>query len=222
MRSITERARALEGEGVFLGGPVRFFGTAGRKTLDALRAEGLTPSSKVLDVGCGCLRIGHRLIEHLEPGGYCGIEPDARMLEAGIRHLLDEDVVETRAPRFDHDPDFDFTVFGERFDFLLARSIWTHASKDQIRKMLDGFVTVAAPGALFLTSYVRASWFRRDYRGDGWVGRSHESTRAGMVAHDLEWIREECARRDLGVEPLRGRKYNFGRQAWLRIRRGEA
>ena len=115
--------------------------------------------------------------------------------------------------------DFDFSKFGERFDFFVARSIWTHASRRQIKTMLDGFVSHSNNDAVFLTSYLRSSWLRRDYKGEKWIGRSHESDTPGMVRHSLDWIKKECNNRRLYAEEIREKEYNFGDQIWLRIRR---
>lgn len=219
MATLAERARRLQEAGVFLGGPPQMFDTAGRMQLVTLLTEGLFPDSAVLDVGCGCLRGGYWLIHFLDPGRYHGIEPNRAMLEAGVAELLEPGLADLKQPRFAHNADFDFSVFGERFDFVVARSVWTHASKRQIRTMLQGFTSNAKPGGTFLTSYVRASPLRRDdYRGDAWVGRSHESDTAGLVRHDFGWVRRECRERGLAVEEVRDRTLNFGGQTWIRIR----
>lgn len=220
MSRFMQKAERLEAEGVFLGGRRKHFERAGRKLLITLLSEGLLPDSSVLDIGCGCLRGGYWLIHFLDAGRYCGIEPNTGMLEAGRRILLEPDLEAARQPRFDHNADFDMTVFGCRFDFYVARSIWTHASKAQIAAMLDGFVATANDGARFIVSYKAPSLFRRDYRGSRWVGLSHDpADKIGAVRHSLAWIRKECASRGLVVAPIRGRAFNFGSQDWLRIER---
>ena len=203
-------------KGTFLGGPVRDFERVGRLQLITLLRAGLYPQSKVLDIGCGCLRGGYWLIHFLAPGHYCGIEPNRAMLEAGLRHLLEPEVLRTKQPRFDYNASFDASAFGEKFDFFLARSIWTHASKGQIAQMLDSFVRSSAGGAIFLTSYLRARWpIFPDYMGSKWVGRSDESSRRGLVFHRLGWIRTECHQRGLRVIELKKGRYNG--QTWLKI-----
>ncbi len=221
--TLLERARLLEERGIFLGGPVHLFETAGRLALAALLAEGLTPRDKVLDIGCGCLRCGYVLVHYLEPNGYCGIEPNRQMVEAGVELLLEAGVVAEKSPRFDHNDTFDLGGFGERFDFLLARSIWSHASKAQIETMLDGFVQHATDKGVFLTSYLPATGLRRmlgrDYRGDEWVGRSHACDQPGVVRHAPSWIEQACQARGLAVRPLDDPSLEFGKQVWLRIAR---
>jgi cyclopropane fatty-acyl-phospholipid synthase-like methyltransferase len=214
-----DRANRLQAEGIFLGGPTQVFEAAGRNLLMTLLSEGLTPNSKVLDIGCGCLRGGYWLIHFLDEGRYFGIEPNISMLEAGIRILLEPGLADLKKPSFDYNTDFDFTVFKEKFDFLVARSIWTHASKQQIQTMLDGFATVANAGGVFLTSYIPATLFKRDYKGDKWVGKSHQSDAPGLVTHSLSWIQTECVKRGLVGEEIKEKTFNFGDQTWIKITR---
>jgi cyclopropane fatty-acyl-phospholipid synthase-like methyltransferase len=217
MTTLLERAKQLEKE-VFLGGPLQLFETAGRMQLQILLKEGLYPDSKVLDIGCGCLRGGYWLIHFLDPGCYFGIEPERGMLEAGMQSILEPGLMDLKRPRFDDNPDFDFSVFGQRFDFLMARSIWTHASKSQIGTMLDGFIRHSKPGGVFLTSYKRASWLRRDVSQEArWVGKSHESDLPGIVSHSFRWIQRECHKRGLFAEEINEETFRLGNQRWLKI-----
>jgi SAM-dependent methyltransferase len=144
-------------QAIFLGGPPRDFEEVGRLCLDVLLREGLRPSSRVLDVGCGALRVGYWLMRFLDPGCYFGIEPNREMLNVGLQEIVEPEVLARAQPRFDHNDRFDFSVFGERFDFVLARSIWTHAAKAQISAMLASFATSAAPGGVLLATYHPAS-----------------------------------------------------------------
>ncbi|GAA4824381.1 class I SAM-dependent methyltransferase [Nocardioides caeni] len=216
--SLSRAADALEARGVMLGGPRANFGLAGRKQLMALLHHGMGTDAKVLDIGCGSLRAGHLLVRLLDPGCYFGIEPDREMLRAGIEVLLGEELVAAKRPTFSEHDDFSMTQFGETFDYYLARSIWSHASKPQIEAMLDGFVATSVRGATFLTSYYPATEERPDYDGAEWVGRSHESVEQGTIAHDLRWIARACQARGLRVEEARAAAINFGAQTWLRIR----
>lgn len=222
MITLTERASRLNAQGIFLGGPAKLFEQAGRKLLMTLLSQGLTPGSKVLDIGCGCLRGGYWLIHFLDRGCYFGIEPNKRMVDAGVRILLESGLADLKQPRFDHNANFDFTTFEEKFDFFVARSIWTHASKPQIQAMLDGFVTTANTRSVFITSYIRATLLNGDYKGMTWVGRSHDSDTPGIVRHSLSWIRAQCADRGLVAEEIGDKAYNFGNQTWLRIKHADS
>ncbi len=200
---------------MFVGGPVKDFEKLGRLQLMLLLQEGVYPHSKVLDIGCGCLRGGYWLIHFLNPHCYCGIEPNQAMLRAGLEQLLEPEVIQTKYPRFDYNDHFDSSVFGERGDVFLARSIWTHASKAHIEQMLDAFACDGAEHAVFLTSFLPARWLLPDYTGSAWVGRSHESQRPGFTFHWREWITAACRWRGLPVEALNGWRANG--QRWLKI-----
>ena len=216
--SLDRAAEELAARGIFLGGPPHRFAAAGRKQTMALLHHGLNLDSKVLDIGCGSLRAGHWLIRLLDPGCYFGIEPNRAMLEAGVEVLLGPEIVAAKRPTFSYRDDFAMTDFDQRFDFYVARSIWSHASKSQIEAMLDGFVATSAPDATFLTSYFPASARRPDYEGSEWVGLSHESDESGTIAHSFEWITKACESRGLVVREVRNRVINFGSQTWLRVR----
>jgi hypothetical protein len=211
---LQQKAEML-GEKTFLGVPVRDFETGGRELFIYLVNSGLTPDCKLVDIGCGVLRGGYWLIHFLDPGCYCGIEPHKGRLDMGTQVILEPEVVAAKQPRFDTNSSFDTSVFGEKFDFFLAYSIWTHASKLQIQTMLNAFLRDSNDDAVFLTSYLPASWRHPDYRGDEWHGTSHESEKPGCIYHSRRWIKAECARRNLIMREL-GRDKTYD-QDWLEI-----
>jgi hypothetical protein len=217
---LAEIADQLHKDGIFTGGPPALFESGGRLQLSTLVREGIYPSSKLLDVGCGCLRAGYWLVHFLDADCYFGIEPNTRMLQAGIDAVLGPELQKAKRPCFDTNDQFDFSIFGAKFDVVLARSIWTHASKPQIQTMLDGFVQNSNPNAFFLTSYHPASWFGpggADYTGTRWVGRSHTSTSGGLIRHKRNWIESQCRTRGLSCVQLDDPPFNG--QYWLKIAR---
>jgi SAM-dependent methyltransferase len=160
VESLQARAERIGG---WLGGMPDDYERGGRRMFELLLHEGLTPSSRVLDVGCGALRLGYWVMRFLDPGCYCGIEPNMEMRERGLE-LVEPEVVARAQPRFSENDDFDLSVFGERFDFVFAGSIWTHASKEQIRAMLASFTHSSTPDGRLLASYSPASEVWRQLR----------------------------------------------------------
>jgi SAM-dependent methyltransferase len=187
----------LHSQGVFVGCPLDGFELTARDPLCLALMEGLDRDSVVLEVGCGCLRVGYWFIDYLNHGKYCGIEPNARMLAAGSELLLG-DLARVKRPRFSCNDDFDFGVFGTAFDQVIAFSIWSHASKRQISAMLDSFKKTAKPGARFLASWFPPREGMPDYQGTSWVGRSHQSDQPGVIAHDPNWLKTAASSRGLG------------------------
>jgi hypothetical protein len=205
----------------FLGGPAHLFEAAGREQLIVLLEHGLTFESYVCDIGCGALRGGRWVIPLLEPGHYCGIEPARAMLERGLREFVPDRMLEFKRPRFDHNDRFDLGVFGVRFSHVVARSIWTHASKPQIEAMLDGFAAHGTDDAVMLASFFPAGESKKseDYLGVEWVGRSHLSEAKGTVGHSWEWIAESCRRRSLVAGRVDRPPLQEGGQIWCAVTR---
>lgn len=215
--SLQSRGERLYQVTTQIGCGVQRFEKTGRAQLESLIRHGLNPWHKLLDIGCGALCGGYWMIHFLNPGGYHGVEPNTFMFNAGVENLVEPGLFEEKRPKFLHNDQYDFSGFGETFDYFHAHSIWTHAPKKDIEKMLDGFVRFSRPGARFLTSFKSPHLFRPDYKGDVWIGRSHESDTAGICRHSFRWIQNACVARGLDVELLRGEKIH--KQKWILIRR---
>ncbi len=213
--NLYDKARSMN-ERTFLGFQPEDFEPGGREQFNYLIHAGLLPDSKVVDLGCGVLRAGYWLIHFLKPGGYFGIEPHTQRLKMGLETVMDADIIEEKKPSFDTNDQFDTSVFEQKFDFFLAYSIWTHASKKQILLTLDAFIRDAKPDAVFLTTYLPATPDKQDYTGESWFGTSHESDVPGCINHSFEWIVAVCHERGLAVREL-GKDRTYG-QSWLEIR----
>ena len=215
--NVQKNGERMMAECGFLGVPTATFEQAGREQLVALLQEGLLPESRVVEFGCGCLRVAWWLIRFLERGNYHGIEPARSRVDYGLRYLFSPAEHADKRPRFDYNAAFDTSVFNTRFNYFIARSIWTHASKPQLAASLDSFVRDAADSATFLASYFPARNAAEDYQGTAWVGTSHESDVPGVIRHSLAWITEQCDQRDLTIEQIDG--IDCDGQSWLRVRK---
>jgi len=199
----------------YVGCGVYRFEKTGRAELEALIRNGLNPWSRLLDIGCGALCGGYWMIHFLDAACYHGLEPNTHMFQSGVKYLLEPGLLEAKRPAFQHNDRYDFSGFNTTFDYFHAHSIWTHAPKKDIEKMLDGFVEYGNPGARFLTSFKAPRLFRPDYKGDTWVGISHESDQAGICRHSFKWIKSACEARGVRVHLLRHEKIH--KQKWLLI-----
>jgi SAM-dependent methyltransferase len=208
---LQEKAQRLQSEfGLigFTGGPVKQFEKIGRSRLIILLEEGVYPDSKVLDIGCGALRGGYWIIHFLNPGCYFGIEPNKKRLQAGIEYFLEPELLDRKKPKFNNNARFDLSVFQEKFDFIIARSILTHTSKIQIQKLLDSFINFSNDDGVLLASYLSADLHNQeDYQKQEWSGP--------VIYHSFSWIQEECGKRNLSVKELKKQIYN--KHIWLKI-----
>lgn len=130
-------------------------------------------------------------------------------------------MMEEKQPRFDSNAAYDFSVFNEKFDFLLAFSIWTHCPKSAIQTMLDGFVEYSNPGAVFMTTFMPATLRKPEYDGEVWKNRSTRRSKSdsGWARQRFGWIRQECSRRGLIVERPGIRALEYWDHVWLKITR---
>lgn len=153
--NLTEIGNTIQSEtGVYNGGPSRDFERVGRHTFQTLLASGLLPSHRLLDFGCGSLRNGYWLIRFLDSGNYYGIEPVEKGVRSGLKHLVDDELEAFKKPNFRFNKNSDIAEFGVPFDFVVMRSILTHACPGMLRKMLETFAR-SSPEGTMLASYWR-------------------------------------------------------------------
>lgn len=125
----------------------------GRHQLDFLIGQGLRPTDRFVDVGCGSLRAGRQLVDYLDPGNYYGIDINKSLIIAGYEDELNDDQ-RARLPlanlrhtnRFDAD-------FGVEFDMAIAQSVFTHVSLNNARLCLYRISRVMRPGGRFFVTF---------------------------------------------------------------------
>ncbi|ELS05434.1 hypothetical protein Xen7305DRAFT_00051780 [Xenococcus sp. PCC 7305] len=146
-------AELIEKETPYTGGPIGYFECVGRDTFITLLQNGLRPDHKVLDLGCGALRLGYWIARFMDKGNYYGIEPVKGMLEAGKKYSLGDEIISEKQPEFSYNNSFDFSVFEVKFDFVVARSIVTHTTPGMFRKIIEQFAENGADESIMLASY---------------------------------------------------------------------
>jgi hypothetical protein len=133
---------------------------------DLLTRIGLKEDHHLLDIGCGSLAAGRLLIPYLHPGRYFGLEPEEWLVDEGIAGELGEDIRQVKRPTFSHDPNFNLTTFGRSFDFLVAQSIFTHASQAQIARCLGEARLAMGVESIFVATFMPAD---QSYDGNEWT-----------------------------------------------------
>jgi SAM-dependent methyltransferase len=175
-------------------GPVGSYDLVGAGQFALLTALGMREKHALLDIGCGSLRGGRFAIMYLKPGMYCGIEPERWLVEEGIDREIGRELVAMKRPMFKFDRAFNLNAFGRTFDYIIAQSIFSHASQEQIRCCLSEARKVMAPDAIFVATFVRGN---DDYRGEKWVypglakytlkSFSKLVTNEGLTCQPLNW-----------------------------------
>ena len=175
-------------------GPPERYDFIGASQFNLLFQLGLRDTHTVLDFGCGSLRLGRLLIPFLRAGNYAGLDPNAWLIEEGIRRELGHSAVDLKRPEFRYNDDFDSRSFGRKFDFVIAQSIVTHTGPDQVRAMFAPMREAMAEDGLFLFSYIRhdeslaSEWPPEGWHYPGCVGYTDSQLIAELASAGLTGI----------------------------------
>lgn len=120
---------------------------------DFLIERGLKPETVLIDIGCGSLRAGIRLIPYLNRGCYLGLEKEAGLVEAGIREELGLGLLVEKHPEFVVSDQFEFDRFSKRPQMAIAQSVFTHMPPAMVEMCMRNLRAFAADGCCFYATY---------------------------------------------------------------------
>jgi len=128
----------------------------GNLQFELLKNAGMQPEHKVLDVGCGCLRAGVKIIPYLQPNHYYGVDSRQPLIGIGFNRELKKAELETRLSRdnlcvsgvFEH-----VRLAEGSIDYGLCVGIFTHHNLNQLRMMLENTVKYFKPGGQLCVSF---------------------------------------------------------------------
>jgi SAM-dependent methyltransferase len=138
-------------------GPPDRYDFIGASQFALLFALGLRDRHRVLDFGCGSLRLGRLLIPFLLSDRYFGIDPNRWLIEDAFARELGGSIATIKNPSFNHNADFCCDVFGTRFDFVVAQSILTHCGPDTAERLIGEMSKVLAPGGKIIFTIFESS-----------------------------------------------------------------
>jgi SAM-dependent methyltransferase len=147
-------------------GPPSKYNLVAANQFNLLTLLGLRGRHKLLDIGCGSLRGGRLFIPYLDKNRYFGTEPNTWLVNKGIEKELGKDMLKLKKPRFDHNGEFKLSVFNTKFDFLLAQSIFSHASRTQIKNCLKEARQVMKNNSIFAATFLVGS---SNHKGSKWT-----------------------------------------------------
>lgn len=123
-----------------------------RFQIDELRRLGLTPSSFVLEIGCGPLTAGIPVIKYLDPGRYVGVDVRSNVLdlswqEVGLAGSS------AKNPRLICADDFGVAELGDRkFDYVWSFSVLYHLSDEILDQLFSGLPKRLAANGRFVAN----------------------------------------------------------------------
>lgn len=186
-------------------GPAEKYDLVSSMQFNLLTLLGLREYHFLLDIGCGSLRGGKLFISYLLPGRYFGIEPEQWLIDEGIRNEIGEELINMKQPSFSNDCNFTLTTFNREFDFILAQSIFSHASQEQIRRCLSEAKKVMKPTSIFAATFVKGE---SNYTGEDWAY-------PGCVTYTPDHIKQLVEEQHLVCKPINWQHPN--QQSWVLI-----
>ncbi len=121
----------------------------GRRQFRYLRKHGLRREHRVLEIGCGNLRAGWRLIDFLEPGHYHGIDISPDILIAAQDVLVDRGL-QDKLPHLTPVRDLRFAYLPDGyFDVIHAHSVFSHSPAPVVEECLAHVGRILAPEGFF-------------------------------------------------------------------------
>ena len=166
---------------------------------------GLREHHKLLDIGCGSLRVGRLIIPYLLTGNYYGTEPNQWLIDKGIENNFGSSILDVKKPHFSNNPEFELTEFNTNFDFILAQSVFTHASQNQIKKCLMMANKVMNKDSIFVASFIESD---KNSDKDSWSYPQN-------VAYRLDLLQGLAFQQNLVLEKLDYKHPN--EIAWVKI-----
>jgi len=132
---------------------------AGGRHLEFLREHGLRPTDHVLDVGCGPLRTGIKLLKYLEPNHYVGVDSNASMIEAGVKVEAPLAGVDPSRGQYFIGNATDLTAVEGEFDVIWVNGLVQDLPHEQTALVLASALRRLAPGGRLFVAYFEAPGF---------------------------------------------------------------
>ncbi|MEP7328359.1 MAG: class I SAM-dependent methyltransferase [Betaproteobacteria bacterium] len=185
-RSLTPDEIAAGAHRDFVGG---LWDEVGTLQFEFMRATGLQPAHRLLDMGCGALRGGLHFIRYLDAGHYCGMDINASLLDAGRCELVAAGLAD-KEPQLLDDSNFAAHRFGQQFDAAIAVSVFSHLPLNHIVRCLTEVGRVLAPGASFYASFFAApasAWLEPLRHSPGEIVTRYDADPFHYGLAEMEW-----------------------------------
>jgi SAM-dependent methyltransferase len=137
------------GNNIVTSGIKDFWETGARQVKRLMQLGNVQPSHRVVEYGCGSLRMAGHFLKLLEPGNFFGLDVVSDFYELGVANVGAE-LIEKARPRFEVISEESVAAAAAfQPDFVFAHSVVIHVHPDILPKMFDNMARIASkPGAV--------------------------------------------------------------------------
>lgn len=182
-------------------GPQDQYDLVSAMVFNLLTSLGLRQHHRVVDIGCGSLRVGRLLIPYLNPGNYFGVDPSDWLIKEGVKHEIGEDFLKLKKPTLIVDNTLKNYTEKIDADYMFAQSVFSHCGLNLIDRWLDDVKFHLSESGIFLATFHVESV---DYDKSGWVY-------PGSVGYKIETIQELASKKGLHFQMI---NWSHPRQNW--------
>lgn len=133
------------------------FATRGRNAWREYRDAGVLPEMRIVDYGCGSLRVGQHAIRFADRGNYWGIDVSDTFFDEG-RNLLEPEFIDNKRPRLSviSDPLIDLIGVWQPH-FIFSHTVIQHIPKTELPTYFERLARMMGPGCTAVIEYIAAS-----------------------------------------------------------------
>lgn len=187
-------------------GPPEQYDLVSAMVFNLLTSIGLRQHHKVLDIGCGSLRVGRLLIPYLNIHNYVGVEPNKWLVTDGIENEIGNAQIGLKKPIFSYSDSMQEFKKCLNLDYAIAQSIFSHCGLDLIENWLSQLVFHFKDNGALIATFLESD---EDYGGQGWVY-------PGCVSYRLETLEKIALKYNYKFTVL---NWAHPRQTWSIISR---
>lgn len=188
----------------FVGDRLKYY-EIGKILFDLLLKYGMQPKHKLLDIGCGSLRLGIYAIPYLDRENYHGIEPETWLLREALKYEFKMELINEKRPLFSYNSDF--SVTGNDYDYIIANSVYIHATIEQIEKSISEASKALFEYGVFLFNFMAGE---KDNKMKEWSYPSHVYYKKSTIESILKSCKLQYKYIDVAYP---------GQQTWLEVRK---
>ncbi|MDF1748825.1 MAG: class I SAM-dependent methyltransferase [Alphaproteobacteria bacterium] len=160
--------------------------------VEYMKHKGMMPASKVLEYGCGILRVGLHLVPYLEDNKYVAADISDLRVEKGVRILKEQGIDPSRYSTVILTDATAKELGDDQFDFIMAHDVFAHMPLDECESCLVSLKKYLAKDGQLLVTFDVSDKPTSTNAKDYWFTQDQIARIAAaanfLVEEQLDWM----------------------------------